>query len=80
MKITVSIDNWRELKKLSWGAAHVILDGIEVECREDEALKEIEKFFTIEDALGIHPNVTEINDYIRYTLPDIMHLYDDEEN
>ena len=77
MKITVSIDNWKELKKMSWGAAHVILDGIETECRDEEAMGLIEGYMSA-DVLGCFPSTTELYDFIRYTLPDIMHLYDDD--
>lgn len=77
MKITVSIDNWKELKSAAWGGARAILDGIEVECREDEAMGLIEGYMS-SDIYGCIPSTTELYDFIRYTLPDIMHLYDDD--
>ena len=75
MKVTVEREFWRDYKENAWGGAIITLDDIEKQCREEEAKIILEDYFS-EDVLGRIPSETELNDFIWFELPDIMHLYD----
>ena len=79
MKITVDIDSWYKYKDYACGEAHITLDDVENQGREYEAMEIIEEYFS-EDRLGYIPSATELNDFIWFELPDIMHLYDNEDD
>ena len=79
MKVTVERDGWRDYKENAWGEALNTLDDVENQGREYEAMKIIEEYFS-EDRLGYIPSATELNDFIWFELPDIMHLYDNEDD
>ena len=78
MKVTVDIDRWYKYKDYMWGGALTTLDDVVEQGREYEAMDIIEEYFS-EDTLGYIPSLTELNDFLWFELPDIMHLYDDEE-
>ena len=77
MKVTVERDGWRDYKENAWGGARNTLDSIEKQSREIEAVEIIEEYMS-EDVLGYIPSETEVNDFIWFELPNIMHLYDEE--
>lgn len=79
MRITVDIDSWYKYKDYAWGEARITLDDVEKQSREYEAVDIIEDYFS-EDRLGYIPSVTELNDFLWFELPDIMHLYDNEDD
>ena len=79
MKVTVERDGWRDYKENAWGEALNTLDDVENQGREYEAMEIIEEYFS-EDRLGYIPSATELNDFIWFELPDIMHLYDNEDD
>ena len=76
IKVTVEKDGWYDYKENAWGGARITLDDVAEQGREDEAVDIIEEYMS-EDALGYIPSETELNDFIWFELPDIMHLYDD---
>ena len=74
IKVTVERDGWYDYKENAWGGAVITLDDVEKQGREYEAVGIIEDNFS-EDTLGYIPSATELNDFIWFELPDIMHLY-----
>ena len=79
MKVTVDRDGWRDYKENAWGEALNTLDDIEKRGREEEAMIILEDYFS-EDVFGRIPSETEVNDFIRFNLSDIMHLYDADDD
>lgn len=77
MKVTVERDFWCDYKENAWGGAVSKLNEIEKQGREEEAKIILEDYFS-EDVFGRIPSDTEVNDFIWFDLPDIMHLYDEE--
>ena len=77
MKVTVERDGWHDYKENTLGGARNTLDSIEKQGREIEAVEIIEEYMS-EDVLEYIPSETEVNDFIWFELPDIMHLYDEE--
>ena len=75
IKVTVEKDGWYDYKENAWGGAITTLDDVEKQGREYEAVGIIEDNFS-EDTLEYVPSATELNDFIWFELPDIMHLYD----
>lgn len=66
--------NWNDIKENSWAGAVSVLEEIEKQGREDEAMALIEEVF--DDV----PYETQVNDFIRFNLADMMKLYEDEED
>ena len=79
IKVTVERDGWYDYKENAWGGAISTLNEVAEQGREDEAVDIIEYYFS-EDRLGHIPSETELNDFLWFNLPDIMHLYDNEDN
>jgi len=79
MKVTVERDRWRDYKENAWGGARNTLDNIEKQGREEEAKIILEEHFS-EDVFGRIPSETEVNDFIWFELPDIMLLYDEDDD
>ena len=79
MKVTFEKNFWRDYKENAWGGALYRLDDIEKQGREEEAMLILEDHFS-EDVFGRIPSDTEVNDFIWFDLPDIMHLYDEDDN
>ena len=77
IKVTVEKDGWYDYKENAWGGAITTLDDVEKQGREYEAVGIIEEYMS-EDTLGYIPSATELNDFIWFELPDIMHLYEEE--
>ena len=79
MKVIFEKNFWRDYKENAWGEALNTLDDIEKRGREEEAMIILEDYFS-EDVFGRIPSDTEVNDFIWFDLPDIMHLYDEDDN
>jgi hypothetical protein len=79
IKVMKVVDSWDEYKNCTWGGGLETLNEIEAQCREEEAAEIIEAYFS-EDVLGYIPSAVELNDFIWFSLPDIMHLYDEEDD
>ena len=79
IKVTVERDGWYDYKENAWGGAITTLDDVEKQGREEEAIEIIEEYMS-EDALVYIPSATELNDFIWFELPDIMHLYDEDDD
>ena len=78
IKVTVEKNYWRDYKENAWGGARNTLDNIEKQGREAEAMIILEDYFS-EDVFGRIPSEMEVNDFIWFELPDIMHLYDEDD-
>ena len=79
IKVTVERDGWYDYEQNAWGGALTTLDEVVKQGREYEAMEIIEEYFS-EDALGYIPSATDFNDFIWFVLPDVMHLYDNEDD
>ena len=79
MKVTVERKGWYDYKKNAWDGAISTLNEVEAQDRENEAVEIIEEYMS-EDTLGYIPSDTEVNDFIWFNLPDIMHLYDEDDD
>ena len=78
IKVAIEKNDWYDYKESAWGGALNTLDDIEKQGRENEAVEIIEEYMS-EDTLGYIPSETEVNDFIWFNLPDIMHLYDEDD-
>lgn len=78
IKVTVERDGWYDYKENAWGGAISILNEVEEQDKENEAVEIIEEYMS-EDTLGYIPSETEVNDFIWFNLSDIMHLYDEDD-
>ena len=79
IKVAIEKNFWRDYKESAWGGAIRTLNDVEKQGREYEAMDFLEYYFS-EDRLGYIPSATELNDFIWFELPDIMHLYDNEDD
>ena len=66
--------DWDDIKENAWAGAVQVIEDIEAQGREDEAMTLIEETFFNEV-----PDETQVNDFIWFDLDDMMALYDDEE-
>ena len=78
IKVAIEKNFWRDYKENAWGGAISTLNEGEKQGREYDVMEIIEDYLS-EDGLGYIPSETEVNDFIWFNLPDIMHLYDEEE-
>ena len=78
IKVAIEKNFWRDYRESAWGGARNTLDNIEKQGREEEAMSILEDYFS-EDRLGHIPSEIEVNDFIWFKLPDIMLLYDEDE-
>lgn len=79
IKVTIEKNEWHDYKESAWGGAISTLNEIEEQGREEEAMNIIGYYFS-EDRLGYIPSETEVNDFIWFSLSDIMLLYDEDED
>ena len=79
IKVAIEKNDWYDYKESAWGGAISILNEVEAQDRENEAVEIIEEYMS-EDVLGYIPSETEVNDFIWFNLPDIMHLYDEDDD
>lgn len=78
IKVAIEKNDWYDYRESAWGGALNTLDEIEAQDKENEAVEIIEEYMS-EDVLGYIPSETEVNDFIWFSLPDIMHLYDEDD-
>ena len=78
IKVAIEKNDWYDYKENVWGGAISTLHEIEAQDKETEAVEIIEEYMS-EDVFGRIPSDTEVNDFIWFELPDIMHLYDEDD-
>ena len=79
IKVAIEKNDWYDYRESAWGGALNTLDEIEAQDKENEAVEIIEEYMS-EDVLGYIPSATELNDFIWFDLPDVMHLYGNEDD
>ena len=79
IKVAIERDGWYDYKENAWGGALTTFYVVEKQGREEEAINILEEYMS-EDTLGYIPSETEVNDFIWFSLSDIMHLYDEDDN
>ena len=78
IRVAIEKNGWHDYKENAWGGAISTLNDVEKQGREYEAMDIIEYYFS-EDRLGYIPSATELNDFLWFNLPDIMNLYDEDD-
>ena len=63
--------NWEDIKENEWAGAVPVLEEIEKQGREEEAMITMAAHFAEDE-----PGEVQLHDFIRYELADMMHLYD----
>lgn len=66
--------DWNDIKENAWAGAVQVMEEIEKQGREDEAMTLIEDAFYDEV-----PDETQVNDLIWFDLADMLHLYEEED-
>ena len=66
---------WNDIKENAWDGAVQVIEEIEKQGREDEAMSLIEEVFYDEV-----PDETDVNDFIWFDIEDMLHLYDEEDD
>ena len=74
MKVVEKVNSFEAIMKNSWSGAVDVCKEICRQHREVEAMQYIEDCFE-----GGYVTETELNDFIRFDLADIMNLYGDSE-
>lgn len=74
LEVKKEVNDWWMLKDMCWSGAIPVLEEIEKQNKEDEALDIIRETF-----MGEIPTETEVNDFIWFELYDIMELDKEEE-
>lgn len=74
MTIKTEINGFNEIYDMAWSGALDVCQEISKQDREDEAMGLIEEYFK-----GYEPTDTELNDFVWFTLGDLMGLWDNEE-
>ena len=74
MKVVEKVNSFEAIMKNSWSGAVDVCKEICRQHREVEAMQYIEDCFE-----GGYVTETELNDFIRFNLADIMNLYGDSE-
>ncbi len=75
MFIKVELSGFNAIAAMAWSGAVQVCQEIIKQDKEDEAMYLIEEMFF--DSV---PSGTELNDFIWFTLGDLMHLWDAEED
>lgn len=75
MTIKTEINEFYEVADMAWSGAIDVCQEIINQDRENEAMGLIEEYFA-----GYEPTETELNDFIWFTLDDLMGLWDNEED
>ena len=79
--VTTEYNGFWQLLENSWSGARDVLNRVQEEDREDEALERIAAFCElVQDSTGAPPSDTEVNDFIWFDLPDEMNIYGDVED
>ena len=74
MKVIEKVNSFEAIMKNSWSGAVDVCKEICKQHREAEAMQYIEDCFE-----GEYVTETELNDFIRFNLADMMNLYGDSE-
>ena len=74
MKVVEKVNSFEAIMENSWSGAVDVCKEICKQHREVEAMQYIEDCFE-----GEYVTETELNDFIRFNLADMMNLYDDSE-
>ena len=74
MKVVEKVNSFEAIMKNSWSGAIDVCKEICRQHREVEAMQYIEDCFE-----GAYVTETELNDFIRFDLADMMNLYGDSE-
>lgn len=74
MKVVEEVNSFEAIMENSWSGAVDVCKEICNQHREAEAMQYIEDCFE-----GEYVTETELNDFIRFNLADMMNLYDDSE-
>ena len=74
MKVVEKVNSFEAIMKNSWSGAVDVCKEICKQHREAEAMQYIEDCFE-----GEYVTETELNDFIRFNLADMMNLYGDSE-
>ena len=74
MKVVEKVNSFEAIMKNSWSGAIDVCKEICRQHREVEAMQYIEDCFE-----GEYVTETELNDFIRFNLADMMNLYSDSE-
>ena len=78
MEITIRKSlTFEDLLENSWSGARDVLNRVQEVGREAEAMEIIAEVFETEEII---PTETQVNDFIRFELPDEMNLYGDVED
>lgn len=75
MTIKTEINGFNEIYDMAWSGALDVCQEISKQDREDEAMGLIEEYFE-----GTEPTDTELNDFVWFTLGDLMGLWDNDED
>ena len=74
MFVKTEINNFNAIAAMVWSGAVQVCQEIIMQKRENEAMCLIEEMFLEEI-----PTETQLNDFIWFTLGDLMHLWDEED-
>lgn len=74
MKVAIELDSWDKLFDFCWPDVRGTLREIERQGLKEEALDYLERIFS-PYIWGHIPTEDELNDYIWFKLPDVMHIY-----
>ena len=76
VKIVIERETWADFFDAAWGDARDVLEEVQRQGREEEAMQIIEEYNASED-IDYLPTEYEINNFIGYKLDGIMNLYND---
>ena len=74
MFVKTEINDFKAIAAMAWSGAVEVCKEIIMQDREDEAMCLIEEIFA-----ETMPTETQLNDFIWFTLGDLMHLWDEED-
>ena len=78
--VTTEYSGFWQLLENSWSGARDVLNRVQEQDQEDEAMERIAEFCElVQDSTGAPPSDTEVNDFIWFDLPDEMNIYGDVE-
>ena len=75
MFVKTEINDFNKIAAMVWSGAVDVCNEIIMQKRENEAMCLIEEMFLEEI-----PTETQLNDFIWFTLGDLMHLWNDEDD
>ena len=79
MKVVIERETWMDFFDNAWGGACDVLEEVQRQGREEEAMQIIEEYNVSED-IDYLPTDSEINNFIGHNLADIMNLYRDSDD